>query len=165
MPPKPYPEPKITVPVFCEENGFYTTKQRSYNMAQIKGKNTKPEILLKKALWHTGIRYRSNKRNLPGKPDISFIKYRLAVFVDGSFWHGHDWEKRKQTIKSNRDFWIPKIERNMQRDLEINQFYRSGGWNVLRFWDFEVKKELGVCVNRVGDEIGLKSLLFNQSFL
>ena len=154
----PYPLPKITVPVFCEENGFYTTKQRSYNMSQIKGKDTKPEKLLKKALWHAGIRYRSNKRRLPGKPDISFIKYRLVVFVDGAFWHGHDWENRKHAIQSNRDFWIPKIERNRQRDQEINEFYRSGGWTVLRFWDFEVKKELGVCVKRVEDvliELGL----------
>ncbi|MCH6201984.1 very short patch repair endonuclease [Aquiflexum sp. LQ15W] len=149
--PKPYPLPKITVPVFCEENGFYTTKQRSYNMSQIKGKDTKPEKILKKALWHTGLRYRSNKRNLPGKPDISLIKYRLAVFIDGAFWHGFDWENRKETIKSNRDFWIPKIERNMQRDAEINHFYRTGGWTVLRFWDFEVKKELGRCVKRVVD--------------
>ncbi|WP_113923818.1 very short patch repair endonuclease [Cognataquiflexum aquatile] len=147
----PYPLPKITVPKFCEENGFYTTKQRSYNMSQIKGKDTKPEKLLKKALWHTGLRYRSNKINLPGKPDISFIKYRLVIFIDGSFWHGHDWENRKESIKSNRDFWIPKIERNMQRDAEINDFYRSGGWTVLRFWDFEVEKELGACVKRVVD--------------
>ena len=146
---KKYPEPKIKVPKFSEENGFYTTKTRSFNMAKIKGSNTKPELLLKKALWHAGLHYRSNKRRLPGKPDIVFIKYKLVIFIDGSFWHGHDWETRKKHIHSNRDFWIPKIERNMQRDREINQFYLSKDWKVFRFWDFEVKKELGLCVTSV----------------
>ena len=146
---KKYPEPKIKVPKFCEENGFYTTKTRSFNMSKIKSSNTKPEQLLKKALWHSGLRYRSNRRRLPGKPDIAFIKYKLVVFIDGSFWHGHDWETRKKQIQSNRAFWIPKIERNMQRDREINQYYLSKGWKVLRFWDFEIKKELGVCVRKV----------------
>ncbi|MFD2034427.1 very short patch repair endonuclease [Belliella marina] len=151
--PIPYREPKIEVPVFCEENGFYTTRQRSRTMSKIKGKDTKPEILLKKALWHAGVRYRSNKRKLPGKPDISLIKYRLVIFVDGTFWHGHDWQKRKHQIKSNREFWIPKIERNMQRDREINHFYQSKGWIILRFWDFEVKEELGMCVKKVVDVV------------
>ena len=151
---KYYPEPKITVPKFCEENGFYTTKERSSNMSRIKGSNTKPEKLFKKALWHSGLRYRSNRRRLPGRPDVSFIKYKLVVFNDGSFWHGYDWEYRKIHIKSNRDFWIPKIERNRQRDREINHFYLSKGWTVLRFWDFEVKKELGVCVKKTMDAVG-----------
>ncbi|KEO71626.1 very short patch repair endonuclease, partial [Anditalea andensis] len=146
---KPYQQPKIRVPKFCEANGFYTTQQRSYNMSRIKGSGTKPEKLLKKALWHAGVRYRSNKRKLPGKPDLALIKYKLVVFVDGSFWHGHDWENRQLAIKSNRDFWIPKIERNRQRDEEVNAFYRSKGWTVIRFWDFEVKKELGVCVMKI----------------
>jgi DNA mismatch endonuclease, patch repair protein len=150
---KPYPEPKISVPRFSEAEGFYTTPQRSFNMSRIKGKDTQPEKLLRKALWHAGVRYRSNKQKLPGKPDISLIKYKLVIFVDGSFWHGHDWENRKETIKSNRDFWIPKIERNRQRDREINDYYHSKGWTVLRFWDFEVKKELGMCVKRVVDAL------------
>lgn len=146
---KPYGEVKIQVPKFCEENGFYTTSQRSFNMSKIRSNNTKPEKRLKKAIWNAGIRYRSNKRKLPGKPDISLIKYKLVVFVDGSFWHGYEWELRKSKIRSNREFWIPKIERNMQRDREIQAFYQSRGWTVLRFWDFEVKKELGTCVKTV----------------
>ncbi|AWW30723.1 very short patch repair endonuclease [Echinicola strongylocentroti] len=150
---KPYPAQKINVPRFNEENGFYTTKQRSFMMSRIKGKNTKPEKLLKKALWHTGLHHRSNTRKLPGKPDITFIKYKLVIFIDGSFWHGHNWPERKHAIKSNRDFWIPKIERNMQRDQEINTYYKRNGWTVLRFWDFEVKKELGICVRRVLEHI------------
>ncbi|EON75170.1 Very-short-patch mismatch repair endonuclease (G-T specific) [Lunatimonas lonarensis] len=141
------------MPRFCEEEGFYTTPQRSSTMSKIKGKNTQPEKRLRRALWHAGIRYRSNRRKLPGKPDISLIKYKLVIFVDGSFWHGHDWANRKDAIKSNRDFWIPKIERNRQRDREINHYYLSKGWTVLRFWDFEVKRELGMCVKRVVDAL------------
>ena len=150
---KPYKQQKIQVPRFCEENGFYTTKQRSYNMSKIKGRDTKPEKLLKRALWHAGLRHRANKRDFPGKPDIIYIRHKLLIFVDGTFWHGHDWENSQHSIKSNREFWISKIERNMQRDAEINQFYRSNGWTVLRFWDFEVKQELGACVKRVVEQI------------
>ncbi|WP_439488477.1 very short patch repair endonuclease [Algoriphagus sp.] len=145
----PYIRPKTAVPRFCEENGFYTTKAQSFNMSRIKGKNTKPEKLLKRALWHAGIRYKTPKKPLPGKPDISLKKYKLVIFVDGSFWHGYDWEHRKQTIKSNREFWIAKIERNMERDREINAYYRRKSWTVLRFWDFEVKKELGTILGNV----------------
>ena len=126
---KSYSAPKIKVPRFKEENGFYTTKQRSFMMSRIKGKDTKPEKLLKKALWHTGLHHRSNKRKLPGKPDLTFIKYKLVIFVDGAFWHGHNWPERKQAIKSNRAFWIPKIERNIQRDHEINALYPQKGTN------------------------------------
>ena len=118
-------------------------------MSQIRSKGTKPEKLLKKALWLGGVRYKTPKKPLPGKPDISLKKYKLVIFVDGAFWHGYDWENRKHTIKSNQEFWIAKIERNMERDLEVNAFYQSKGWKVLRFWDFEVKGELGVCVKRV----------------
>ena len=138
--------PKVAVAQFCEANGFYTTEKRSYNMSRIRSKGTKPELLLKKALWGAGIRYKTPRKLLPGKPDISLKKYKLVIFVDGAFWHGYDWENRKQAIKSNREFWIAKIERNMQRDQEVNTFYQAKGWTVLRFWDFEVKGEMGRCV-------------------
>ncbi|WP_262890877.1 very short patch repair endonuclease [Algoriphagus iocasae] len=146
---KPYIRPKVAVPRFSEENGFYTTKARSFNMSKIRGQNTKPEKLLKKALWHAGVRYKTPKHKLPGKPDISLKKYKLVIFVDGTFWHGYDWENRREAIKSNREFWIAKIERNMERDMEINAYYKSKSWTVLRFWDFEVKEELGTILNRV----------------
>lgn len=123
-------------------------------MSKIKSGDTKPEQLLKKALWHAGLHYRSNQKKLPGKPDIAFIKYKVVIFIDGSFWHGHDWEIRRKQIQSNRDFWIPKIERNMQRDREINEYYLSKGWKVFRFWDFEVKKELGLCVISILNHLG-----------
>jgi DNA mismatch endonuclease, patch repair protein len=150
---KPYIRPKIAVPQFSEENGFYTTKARSFNMSQIKSSGTKPEKLLKKAVWQAGVRYKTPKKPLFGKPDISLKKYKLVIFVDGAFWHGYDWENRKHAIKSNREFWIAKIERNIQRDQEVNDYYQSKGWRVLRFWDFEMKGELGVCIKRVLDEI------------
>jgi len=115
-------------------------------MSRIRSKGTKPELLLNKALWGAGIRYKTPKKPLPGKPDISLKKYKLVIFVDGAFWHGYDWENRKKAIKSNREFWIAKIERNIQRDQEVNTIYQAKGWTVLRFWDFEVKGEMGRCV-------------------
>jgi DNA mismatch endonuclease (patch repair protein) len=152
-PVKPYILPKVAVAMFCEENGFYTTAQRSYNMSRIRSKGTKPEKLLKKALWHAGVRYKTPKKPLFGKPDISLKNHQLVIFVDGSYWHGYDWENRKQAIKSNREFWIAKIERNIQRDQEVNACYSSKDWTVLRFWDFEVKGELGVCLKSILDRL------------
>ena len=125
--------------------GFDTTKERSELMSKIKGKNTKPELLLRKALWRRGIRYRVNDSNLLGKPDISIRKYKLAVFVDGEFWHGFNWEEKKNKIKSNREYWIKKIERNMQRDLEVTSQLRNSGWTVIRFWEKEIKKDVTQC--------------------
>jgi DNA mismatch endonuclease (patch repair protein) len=92
-------------------------------MSQIRSRGTKPEKLLKKALWGAGFRYKSPKKPLPGKPDISLKKYKLVILVDGAFWHGYKWENRKHAFKSNREFWIAKIERNMQRDQEVNANY------------------------------------------
>lgn len=122
-------------------------------MSQIRSKGTKPELLLKKALWQAGVRYKTPKKPLLGKPDISLKKYKLVIFVDGAFWHGYDWENRKHSIKSNREFWIAKIERNMERDREINGFYKAEGWKVLRFWDFEVKGELEVCLKKISNSL------------
>ena len=93
-----------------------TPEQRKKNMRAIRSKDTTIELALRKALWQRGIRYRKNYKGLIGKPDIVITKYRIAVFCDSDFWHGYDWENRKARIKSNRDYWIPKIERNMKRD-------------------------------------------------
>lgn len=111
---KTYLENNIVVPQFNEENGFYTTKQRSELMSKIKSKNTKPEIKVRKALWALGFRYRKNVKELPGSPDIVFAKQRLVIFIDGEFWHGFNWESKKSKLVANRGFWIPKIERNIQ---------------------------------------------------
>ena len=95
-----------------------TPEQRRKNMQAIKSKDTSIEIALRKALWNQGIRYRKNYKALPGKPDIAITKYKIAVFCDSDYWHGYDWENRSQRIKSNRDYWIPKIERNMKRKIQ-----------------------------------------------
>lgn len=137
----------IKVPRFEEQAGFYTTKQRSKTMSKIRGKNSVPEMLLRKALWLKNIRFRIHRKDLPGRPDLTIEKYKLAVFVDGDFWHGFDWTERKP--KSNQGFWIPKIERNMQRDQQVNQQLHEMGYTVMRFWEHEVRRNLHACVNQV----------------
>lgn len=146
---KKYAEERIKVPRFEEAAGFYTTKEKSRQMAGIKGGNTQPELRFRKALFNAGVRFRVNAKSLPGKPDISNKSKKFVVFVDGDFWHGHNWKERKNQIKSNRGFWIPKIERNMQRDREVNEQLHRMGYKVFRFWEREVKKELGACLNQV----------------
>ena len=119
-----------------------TDEQRSYNMSRIKGKNTTIEMLLSKALWHRGLRFRKNSKAVYGHPDISIKKYKVAIFCDGDFWHGWDWENRKDSIKNNREYWIPKIERNMQKDIEVNHVLSSMGWRVIRVWEHEIRDNL-----------------------
>lgn len=144
-----YKEEKIKVPRFNEESGFYTTEKRSKMMSSIRGKNTKPELRFRQELWKKGVRYRVNSRQLPGRPDVSIKKYRLAIFIDGEFWHGYNWDERKNSIKSNREFWIPKIERNMQRDREVNHSLYEMGYTVFRFWSMEIKQDVNQCVRDI----------------
>ena len=118
-------------------------------MSKIRSKNTKPEIKFRKALWHLGYRYRIDYKKLIGKPDIVLKKYKTVIFIDGEFWHGYNWQEKKQKIKSNRDFWIPKIERNMQRDREVNAELENKGYTVFRFWEAEVKKEFDKSIAEV----------------
>ncbi|OQX82349.1 MAG: very short patch repair endonuclease [Bacteroidetes bacterium 4484_276] len=118
-------------------------------MAKIKGVNTKPELKLRKALWGMGFRYRKNVKKLPGSPDLVFYKFKLAIFVDGEFWHGYNWEEKRGKIKSNRDFWIPKIERNMQRDRQNRRKLENEGWVVLRFWEQEIYKDFDNCIIKI----------------
>lgn len=130
-----------------------TPEQRRKNMQAIRSKDTSIELRLRKALWQEGIRYRKNYKKLPGKPDIAIIKYRIAVFCDSDFWHGYDWENRNERIKSNRDYWIPKIERNMKRDQEVTNQLQEDGWIVLRFWEWQIKKHLDECVETVKEAV------------
>ena len=113
----------------------------------------KPDIafktMLQKELWHRGLRYRKNAKTVYGKPDIAFIGKKIAVFCDSEFFHGYDWENKNKEIKSNRDFWIPKIEKNMQRDREVTEKLTSEGWTVLRFWGNEIKKDLSGCADKI----------------
>ena len=105
--------------------------------------------MLRKALYANGLRFRINDKRLPGTPDVVLKKYKLIVFVDGEFWHGYDWENRKNKLKTNRGFWLPKIERNMQRDRQVNQKLQQAGYSVVRFWQQDIQKSLGACVNLI----------------
>ena len=100
-----------------------------------------------KELWKRGLRYRKNVNGIFGKPDIVFIGKKVAVFCDSEFWHGYNWEERKNDFKSHREFWIPKIERNMQRDIEVTEELRKQGWTVLRFWGSEIKRDVSGCAD------------------
>lgn len=159
---KTYPTHNIKVLKFCEENGFYTTAERSKQMAKIKSKDTKAELVFRKKLWSLGYRYRKNVKNLPGSPDLLFQKYKLVVFIDGGFWHGYDWQQKKQKLKTNRRFWLAKIERNMQRDIQNNVALGKMGYEVFRFWDRDIKKELDLCIQEVVNYIESKKLLTNS---
>jgi DNA mismatch endonuclease (patch repair protein) len=119
---------------------FKTDPSTSKRMSKVHSTEGKDEVIIRKILWKNGIHYRKNYKDLPGKPDIALTKYKVAVFIDGEFWHGYDWENYKKHIKSNRDYWIPKIERNMKRDQEVNAKLKEMGWTVLRFWSKQVLK-------------------------
>lgn len=126
-----------------------TKEQISYNMQQVKNKDSKIEVLLRKELWSRGLRYRKNVNRIYGKPDIVFIGKKIAVFCDSEFWHGYNWEERKKDFKSHQEFWIPKIERNMERDAEVTAKLESEGWTVLRFWGNEIKKNVSACADLI----------------
>lgn len=126
-----------------------TPEQVSYNMKQIKNKGSEIEVLLQKELWRRGLRYRKNVKKIEGKPDIAFIGKKIAVFCDSEFWHGYDWENRKKEFKTNQDFWIPKIERNMERDIEVNTILQNEGWVVLRYWGNDIKKNTSTIVDEI----------------
>lgn len=133
-----------------------TPEQRKKNMRAIRSKDTTIELALRKALWQRGIRYRKNYKGLIGKPDIVITKYRIAVFCDSDFWHGYDWENRKARIKSNQNYWIPKIERNMKRDREVAAALVEQGWIVLRFWEHTIRKELEECVEDIQEAVEIR---------
>jgi len=124
-----------------------TKEQISYNMQRVKNKDSDIELMLRNELWSRGLRYRKNATKIVGKPDIVFLGKKVAVFCDSEFWHGFNWEERKKDFKSNQDFWIPKIERNIQRDIEVNKQLTEEGWTVLRFWGKEIKSNCSGCAD------------------
>ena len=129
----------------------FTKEQRKKNMQNIRSTDTKSEILLRKALWQKGYRYRKNYDKLPGKPDIALTKYKIAIFCDGEFFHGKDWASQKlKVLKSNNsDYWISKIERNMERDRENEQALVVMGWTVIRFWSKDIIANTDECVRTI----------------
>ena len=126
-----------------------TQEQITYNMKQVKNKDSKIEILLRKELWNRGLRYRKNVKKILGKPDLAFIGKKIAIFCDSEFWHGYDWDNKNKEFKSHQDFWIPKIERNMARDKEVTETLENSGWTVLRFWGKDIKKNLQACADEI----------------
>lgn len=134
-----------------------TSIQRSKIMRAIRSTNTKDEVRLAKALWHLGYRYRKNNRKVFGTPDLTFKKLKIAIFVDSEFFHGKDWENQKNRFKTNQEFWQKKIERNMQRDIEVNNYLMANGWTIIRFWSAEIKNKLEDCIGKIQKEIALKT--------
>ncbi len=122
-------------------------------MKKIRSTNSKAEVLLRKKLWKEGYRYRLSNHKIIGKPDIVFTKRRLAIFVDGDFWHGFDWSNKKKKLKANAKYWIPKIERNIQRDLEVTTFLKQQGWSVIRFWEHEILNGVEHCMVKIKEKL------------
>ncbi len=133
-----------------------TKEQISYNMSRVKSKDSVIEMLLRRELWRRGLIYRLHCTDIEGKPDIVFRGKKVAVFVDSEFWHGYNFAEKKKEFKTNRDFWISKIERNMERDKEVNEILRRDGWIVLRFWGNEIKNNLSKCADIVEETLATR---------
>lgn len=123
-------------------------------MASIPQSNTKPELLLRKSLWHEGMRYKVNYKKLPGKPDIVFTRPKIVVFVDGDFWHGHNWAIRglnslEEELAGYSDFWKEKILGNIERDAATNKRLSQDGWKVIRIWESDIYKDLKKCTELI----------------
>lgn len=131
-----------------------TPEQRHRNMAAIHSSSTKPELKLRRSLWHLGFRYKVNDKKLPGKPDIVLPKYRTIIFIHGCFWHGHKDCKNASTPKTNTDFWTTKIARNQERDQEVWRQLEAKGWSVIIVWECQLKRAvMDETVARVQTEI------------
>ena len=132
-----------------------TPDQRKKNMKHIRSKDTEIELILRKALWSEGIRYRKHYDKLPGKPDIAITKYRIAIFCDGEFFHGKDWDKLQLKLKNsnNSEYWIKKIRRNIERDMEVEREIRADDWTVIRFWGSDIKNNINDCMTVIKEAI------------
>lgn len=132
-----------------------TPEQRRKNMMSIKSKDTHIELLLRRALWNCGYRYRKNYKKLPGKPDIVLLKYKIAIFCDSEFFHGKDWELLQIQLKKgkNSEFWINKISGNIARDETVTKRLEFLGWTVVRFWGNDIKKNPSECVKIIEEII------------
>ena len=130
-----------------------TPEQRHKNMKAVKNKDSKIELVLRKILWENGYRYRKNYSKVFGKPDIVFIGKKVAIFCDSEFWHGYKWTENKNKIHSNKAFWIKKIERNIERDEEVNKKLENNGWKVLRFWGKEITRNPQECFEKIIKEL------------
>ena len=120
-----------------------------HNMKAVRASGSQIEQMLGKALWNANLRYRKQYSKLPGKPDFVLPKYKVAIFCDSHFWHGYNWEQKKLDHKSNLQFWHSKIEPNIERDKEVNDTLTAIGWNVIRFWEHEIRQDIEKCIERV----------------
>lgn len=130
-------------------NGFWTSRVESDRKRAVKSKDTKPEVQLRKAVWRMGFRYRKNVKTLEGSPDLVFPRQKVAVFVDGDFWHGRNWPERRKRLQRNRDYWIRKIEGNIARDRRVDTALANRGWSVVRLWSEDVRRDIESCVTAV----------------
>lgn len=135
-------------------------------MASIKSKNTKPEIALRKSLWHRGLRFRINYKSLPGKPDIVFTKAKIAIFCDGDFWHGHNWALRgipslEEELAGYSEYWRNKILGNIKRDSKNTADLESNGWIVFRFWESEILDNANKCADEVEAQYRVRNILIS----
>ena len=126
-----------------------TSPEISKRMSHVKTKRNSAEIMIAKSLWHRGYRYRLNYKALPGSPDIALAKYRIAIFIDGEFWHGKDFEQRKNKLKNNKDYWIEKIQENIDRDLRNDKLLRQMDWYPIHFWSNDVIKYCNQCIDEI----------------
>jgi DNA mismatch endonuclease Vsr len=133
-----------------------TPEQRKKNMQAVKNKGSKIELILQDALTEKGYSFSVNDKSVFGKPDIVFHEEKIAIFCDSEYFHGWNWEVKKNEIGTNQDFWIAKIERNMERDKEVTKFLENTGWVVLRFWGKEIKKNSDLCILKI------KSIIDNR---
>ncbi len=136
---------------------YLSPEKRSNIMKAIHSNNTAIEIMLRRELWARNIRYRIHTKVLGCRPDISIKKYKLAIFVDGDFWHGRDYSDHR--VHTNKKYWDNKIRRNMERDLEQTILLRDAGWDVLRFWETEIQEDVARCATEVIQTIGKRKLL------
>lgn len=127
-----------------------TQEQRHHTMSHIRATDTKAEVMLRNALWHKGLRYRKNYAALPGKPDIALTRQKIAIFVDGDFWHarGHQ-DCPGEQVASNKEYWQKKLARNVERDKDVTDALTEAGWLVLRFWETDIKRDLSGCVRQI----------------
>lgn len=127
----------------------------SKNMSRIRSKDTSIEVKLRKELWHKGYRYRKNYKKLPGSPDIALTKYKIAVFCDSDFFHGKDWEVLKARLEKggNPEYWIKKIERNRNRDMENDKKLLFLGWTVIHFWGKDILQNTEECIRVIEETI------------
>lgn len=129
------------------------SEERHKIMSRIRGKDTKPEIILRKYLWSKGLRYRKNCKGLPGRPDIALTKFKVAVFCDSEFFHGKDWDKQRYKVNkgANSEYWVKKIERNIERDKQKDKELKELGWSVIHFWSKDIEKNTEGCYKTILD--------------